>query len=73
MVRTEADAFLLHVPTTAVFGVDALGLAVSALPRGAAVTASTSSSRTCRRLPPARVRAFAAELRKLEMLQPSGS
>ncbi len=28
LVRTEADAYLLHVPTTAVFGVDSLGLSV---------------------------------------------
>ena len=28
LVRTDADAYLLHVPTTAVFGVDALGLSV---------------------------------------------
>ena len=28
LVRGEADAYLLHVPTTAVFGVDALGLSV---------------------------------------------
>ena len=36
LVRTDTDAYLLHVPTTAVFGVDALALSVIDQCRGAA-------------------------------------
>jgi uncharacterized protein len=74
LVRTEAHAYLLHVPTTAVFGVDALGLSVIEYCReqgGRSVDELATLLEG--RYPPNRVRAFAAELRTLEMLQPSGS
>lgn len=73
LVRGDPDAFVLHVPTTALFGIDALGVSVieecrksggRSLEELAAVLAD--------RYEPARVRALAAQLRKLEMLQPSG-
>ena len=74
VVRTEADAYLLHVPTTALFGVDALGLSVIERCREAGGhSVDDLVALLADRHPPARVRAFAAELRKLEMLQPSGS
>src|SRR5258706_9339036 len=74
LVRTDADAYLLHVPTTAAFGVDANGLPVIEYSReqGARSVGELAALRADR-YPPARVRAFAAELRTLEMLQPSGS
>jgi uncharacterized protein len=74
VVRTEADAYLLHVPTTAVFGVDPLGLAVIGLcrePGGRSV--DELAALLADRFAPQRVRAFAAELRTLEMLQPAGA
>lgn len=74
LVRTEADTYLLHVPTTAVFGVDALGLSVIEYCReqgGRSV--DELAALLAGRYPESRVRAFAAELRTLEMLQPSGS
>jgi len=74
VVRTGSDAYLLHVPTTAVFGVDALGLSVIERCREAGGhSVDELAALLADRHPPARVRAFAAELRKLEMLQPSGS
>ena len=74
VVKGETEHYLLHVPTTAVFGLDALGLAAFELYR-------TKGGRSvddvvallAGRHEPARIRAFAAELRKLEILQPSGS
>ena len=75
VVHTEGgDAYLLHVPTTAVFGVDPLGLAVigsCSEPGGCSVDELVALLED--RYPPGRVRSFAAELRKLEMLQPSGA
>ncbi len=74
VVRTETDAYLLHVPTTAVFGVDALGLAViDACTTKGGRTVEQVVTELAGRFPPARVRAFAAELNKLEVLQVSGS
>jgi uncharacterized protein len=74
LVRTDADTYLLHVPTTAVFGVDALGLSVIGYcseQGGRSVDELTDL--LADRYPPARVRAITLELRTLEMLQPSGS
>ena len=74
LVHTDADAYLLHVPTTAVFGVDALGLSViehCREPGGHSVDELAALLEG--RYPEGRVRAFASELRTLEMLQPSGS
>ena len=74
LVLTDVDAYLLHVPTTAVFGVDALGLSVIEHCReegGRSVDELAALLEG--RFPEGRVRAFAAELRTLEMLQPSGS
>ena len=74
LVQSDADAYLLHVPTTAVFGVDALGLAVIEHCRqSGGRSVDELIGLLADRHAPARVRAFAAELRKLEMLQPSGS
>ena len=74
VVRSGADSYLLHVPTTAVFGVDGLGLEVIELCRqSGGHSVDELVGLLADRYPPARVRAFAAELRTLEMLQPSGS
>ena len=70
----HTDAYLLHVPTTAVFGVDSLGLSVIEHCRVAGGrSVDELVALLADRYSPARVRAFAAELRTLEMLQPSGS
>ncbi len=74
LVEGEGNAYLLHVPTTAVFGVDDLALDLIALcrrPGGASVDELTEQ--LAARYAPARVRGLAEELRTLEMLQPSGS
>jgi len=74
VVRAEADAYLLHVPTTAVFGVDALGLAVidaCRRPGGRSLDELVRELATVHA--PERVRAFAGELTRLEVLQPAGS
>jgi len=74
VVRADPDAYLLHVPTTAVFGVDALGLAVIEAcrqPGGRSVDEVVTE--LADRHAPERVRAFAGELTQLEVLQPAGS
>jgi uncharacterized protein len=74
VVRGDGASYLLHVPTTAVFGVDDLGLAVIDAFRvkgGRAVDEVVAE--LAARFPPERIRAFAAELGKLEVLQTSGS
>src|SRR5579885_1715526 len=74
LVRSDGDAYLMHVPTTAVYGVDDLELELIALcgePHGASVDEMVVE--LAPRFAPARVRALAEELRNLEMLQPSGS
>jgi uncharacterized protein len=75
LVRTGADdAYLLHVPTTAVFGVDSLGQSViehCRSPGGRSVDELIELLGD--RFSPVRLQAFAAELRKLEVLQPSGT
>jgi uncharacterized protein len=74
VVRADPDAYLLHVPTTAVFGVDALGLAVIEAcrqPGGRSVDEVVTE--LADRHAPERVRAFAGELAQLEVLQPAGS
>ncbi len=74
LVGSDPDAFLLHVPTTALFGIDAAGLAVlAACPRGAGRSVDELVAHLAAHFPPERVRAVAAELAKLEVLQPSGS
>jgi len=73
LVRTEADTYLLHVPTTAVFGVDALGLSVIEHCRNVGGRSVDELVVLLGgRYPESRLRAFAGELRTLEMLQPSG-
>jgi uncharacterized protein len=73
LVRDGDQAYLLHVPTTAVFGVDGLGLAVIERFRdGRGLSLDEVVLSLADRHPPARVRAFAEELRTLEMLQPAG-
>jgi uncharacterized protein len=74
VVRAEGDAYLLHVPTTALFGVDALGLAVidaCGEPGGRSIDELVLQFEG--RHAPERVRAFAGELSKLEVLQPAGA
>lgn len=74
LVRSAAEAYLLHVPTTAVFGVDELGLAVidaCRQPGGRSVDELVGELSA--RYPPERLRAFAGELEQLAVLQPSGS
>ena len=74
VVRSSDDIYLLHVPTTAVFGVEALGVDLIELcQRAGGKSIDELVDALADRYPPERVRAFAAELRKLEMLQPSGS
>ena len=74
LVRSDKDAYLLHVPTTAVFGVDSLGLSVIEHCReSGGRSVDELVALLAARHSPQRVRAFAGELRKLEMLQPSGS
>ncbi len=74
VVQGAGSAYLLHVPTTAVFGVDDLGLAVIETFR---VRGGRSVDEVvvelAGRFSPERVRAFAGELSKLEVLQVSGS
>jgi uncharacterized protein len=73
LVHAEAGDYLLHVPTTAVFGLDSLGLAVIDLCKvEGGRSLDDLEGALGARFEPSRVRAFAAELRKLEMLQPSG-
>src|SRR5579863_3695915 len=73
LVQGGADPYLLHVPTTAVFGLDELGLAVLELcrPKGGR-SVDELIERLAGTYEPARVRSFAAELRTLEVLQPAG-
>ena len=74
LVREEPHAYLLHVPTTAVFSVDELGIAVLDLcAEGGGRSTDDLVSQLADRFPPQRVRSFVAELRNLEVLQPSGS
>ena len=74
LVGGAPDAYLLHVPTTALFGIDAAGLAVlAACPRGGGRSVDELVALLAARFPPERVRAVAAELARLEVLQPSGS
>jgi uncharacterized protein len=74
LVGRDPEAFLLHVPTTALFGIDAAGLAVlEACPKGAGRSVAELVELLAARFPPERVRAVAAELARLEVLQPSGS
>ncbi len=74
VVRDAAGDYLLHVPTTAVFGVDALGLAViEACRRPGGTSIDDIVSEFAGQHAPERLRAFASELGKLEILQVSGS
>ncbi|MBS0395435.1 MAG: quinohemoprotein amine dehydrogenase maturation protein [Proteobacteria bacterium] len=74
VVGRDPDAYLLHVPTTALFGIDAAGLAVlEACPKGAGRSLEELVAALAGRFAPERVRAVAAELARLEVLQPSGS
>ena len=74
LVRGGADSYLLHVPTTAVFGLDDMGLAVLEHCRAkGGLSVDELVARLAGIYEPARVRAFAGELRTLEVLQPAGS
>ncbi len=74
LVRGGGAAYMLHVPTTAVFGVDDLGLAViEAFRVSGGRSVDEVVAELVGRFPPDRIRAFAAELGKLEVLQRSGS
>jgi uncharacterized protein len=73
VVRTGQDPYLLHVPTTALFGIDDLGLAILELCRpagGRSIEALVEG--LAGRYEPARVRSLAGEMRTLEVLQPAG-
>jgi uncharacterized protein len=73
VVRSGDDAYLLHVPTTAVFGVEALGLdVIDACSRPGGRSVEELVDEFTPRHEPARVRAFAGELARLEVLQPAG-
>jgi len=73
LVRAGDEAYLLHVPTTAVFGIDELGREViEHCARDGGMSIDELAEALAHRHPPARVRAFAGELRSLEMLQPAG-
>lgn len=74
LVQDGNEAYLLHVPTTAVFGVDALAVAVIGEcrePGGASVDELVM--RLAGLYAPDRVRALAEQLHSLEMLQPPAS
>ena len=67
-------AYLLHVPTTAVFGVDELGLAViEAFRERGGRDVDAVVAQLADRYAPDRVRAFTRELTSLHVLQPSGA
>jgi len=73
LVRADSEHYLLHVPTTAVFGLDATGLAILELCRErGGLTLDAMVARLAGRYAPAEVRSLAAELRTLEVLQPAG-
>jgi uncharacterized protein len=73
LVHTDAGDYLLHVPTTALFGLDPMGRAIIDLCRiGGGRTLDELTGELGKSFEPARVQAFAAELRKLEILQPAG-
>jgi uncharacterized protein len=74
LVHADVHTYLLHVPTTAVFGVDPLGIAVIEQCReSGGRSVDELIVLLADRYAPERIRAFVAELRTLEMLQPSGS
>ncbi|HUO96775.1 MAG TPA: quinohemoprotein amine dehydrogenase maturation protein [Steroidobacteraceae bacterium] len=67
-------AYLLHVPTTALFGLDALGVALlGACRKGAGRSVEELVELLAARFAPERIRSLAGELRRLEVLQPAGS
>jgi uncharacterized protein len=74
LVQDQNEAYLLHVPTTAVFGIDDLAVAVIGecrRPGGASIEELVM--RLASRFAPERVRTLAEQLRTLEMLQPQDS
>ena len=74
LVHADAGDYLLHVPTTAVFGLDAMALEVIDLCKTqGGQSVDDLAGALAPRFEPSRVREFAAELRKLEILQPSGN
>ena len=73
LVGEDPDAYLLHVPTTALFGIDAAGLAVlAASAPGGGRSIDELVALLAPRFAPERVRAVAAELARLEVLQTAG-
>ena len=73
LVGEDPDAYLLHVPTTALFGIDAAGLAVlAACAPGGGRSIDELVALLAPRVAPERVRAVAAELARLEVLQTAG-
>lgn len=73
VVREGDNAFLLHVPTTALFGLEALGLELIDAARDGARDAAELVAFLAPRHEPARVRALIHELTRMEVLQPSGA
>ena len=74
VVHSGAETFLLHVPTTALFGIDALGLElIDACRAPGGRTIEELVAALAGRHMPERIRAFARELGTLGLLQTSGS
>jgi uncharacterized protein len=74
VVGRDPDAYLLHVPTTAVFGVDSLGLAViEACRQPGGRSLDELLIELADRHMPERIEALARELARLEVLQPPGA
>ncbi len=70
LVREKGMAFLLHVPTTALFGIDELGADLLEICRAEGYEEDDLVARLSPRYAPQRVRDLIGELKKLEVLQP---
>jgi len=73
LVRESGESFMLHVPTTALFGLDEVGLRLLDLCRSTAMSEDELVAQLAPLHEPARVRSLIGELRKLEVLQPSNA
>ena len=73
LVREKDVAFLLHVPTTALFGMDDLGTHLIEMCRAEAYHEDDLVTRLSPHYAPQRVRDLIGELRKLEVLQPKNA
>lgn len=73
LVRESGEAFMLHVPTTALFGMDPIGLQLLDLCRNTPMSEDELVASLASSYEPARIRSLIGELRKLEVLQPSNA